>query len=126
MLQPTPNLLSTVPHLASTMASRPGNQAWSKDLRLYEGYKVRRNELRLRSFNRRWEHEKALSQIADIVSHWHTCALDHSRVCVRCLSEPKVFHPQGARPSREDQAEGRPLEGQAETTGLSGCSGQRK
>lgn len=66
MLQPTSSLLSTVPHLTSAVAPRPGNQTWSKDLRLYEGYKMRRNELRLRSLNRRWEHEKALSQIADM------------------------------------------------------------
>lgn len=71
MLQPTSTLLSTVP-LSPSVAPRPVTQAWSKDLRLYEGYKMRRNELRLRSLNRRWEHEKALSQIADIVSHTHT------------------------------------------------------
>lgn len=65
MLQPTSTLLSTVP-LSPSVAPRPVTQAWSKDLRLYEGYKMRRNELRLRSLNRRWEHEKALSQIADI------------------------------------------------------------
>lgn len=71
MLQPNSTLLSTLP-LSPSVPPGPVTQAWSKDLRLYEGYKMRRNELRLRNLNKRWEHEKALSQIADMVSHRRT------------------------------------------------------
>lgn len=69
MLQPASSLLSTVA-LPPSMVPRPAARPWSKDLRLYEEYKLRRNELRLRSLNRRREQEKTVPQplLADIVS----------------------------------------------------------
>lgn len=69
MLQPGSSLLSTVA-LTPSMVSRPAARPWSKDLRLYEEYKLRRNELRLRSLNRRREQEKTVPQplLSDIVS----------------------------------------------------------
>lgn len=69
MLQPGSSLLSTVA-LPPSMAPRPAARPWSKDLRLYEEYKLRRNELRLRSLNRRREQEKTVPQplLSDIVS----------------------------------------------------------
>lgn len=43
---------------------------WSKDLTLYEEYKIRRNELRRRNLTRRRELEKTLPQplLADMAS----------------------------------------------------------
>lgn len=69
MLQPASSLLSTVA-LPPSMVPRPAARPWSKDLRLYEEYKLRRNELRLRSLNRRREQEKTVPQplLSDIVS----------------------------------------------------------
>lgn len=69
MLQPASSLLTTVA-LPPSMVPRPAARAWSKDLRLYEEYKLRRNELRLRSLNRRREQEKTVPQplLSDIVS----------------------------------------------------------
>ncbi|XP_061548011.1 uncharacterized protein si:ch211-67e16.4 isoform X1 [Phycodurus eques] len=67
---------------------------WTKDFRLYEEYKMRRNELRRRSLNRRRELEKTLPQplLADLVST-------------------------GA--ARKDQTEGGQMAGKEETAGLS-------
>ncbi|XP_019731260.1 uncharacterized protein LOC109519278 isoform X2 [Hippocampus comes] len=67
---------------------------WNKDFSLYEEYKLRRNELRRRSLNRRRELEKTLPQplLADLVST-------------------------GA--ARKDQTEGGQMAGKAETAGLS-------
>lgn len=68
MLQPASSLLTTVA-LPPSMVPRPAARPWSKDLRLYEEYKLRRNELRLRSLNRRREPEKTVPQplLSDIV-----------------------------------------------------------
>lgn len=69
MPQPASSLLSMValpPSIAPRQAVRP----WTKDLSLYEEFKLRRNELRRRSLNRRRELEKTLPQplLADMVS----------------------------------------------------------
>ncbi|XP_029936385.1 uncharacterized protein LOC115379696 [Myripristis murdjan] len=51
------------------VASRPAGRPWTKELSLYEEYKLRRNELRRRSLSRRREMEKTLPQplLADLV-----------------------------------------------------------
>lgn len=69
MPQPASSLLSMVtlpPGIPPRQAVRP----WTKDLSLYEEYKLRRNELRRRSLNRRRELEKTLPQplLADLAS----------------------------------------------------------
>ncbi|XP_022596344.1 uncharacterized protein LOC111218355 isoform X2 [Seriola dumerili] len=68
MLQPTASLPSMVA-LPSGIPPRQGVRPWTKDLSLYEEYKLRRNELRRRSLNRRRELEKSLPQplLADLV-----------------------------------------------------------
>nr|XP_046260387.1 uncharacterized protein si:ch211-67e16.4 isoform X2 [Scatophagus argus] len=68
MPQPATSLLSMAalpPGIPPRQAVRP----WTKDLSLYEEYKLRRNELRRRSLNRRRELEKTLPQplLADMV-----------------------------------------------------------
>ncbi|XP_041806188.1 uncharacterized protein si:ch211-67e16.4 [Chelmon rostratus] len=68
MPQPAASILSMVslpPNIPPRQAVRP----WTKDLSLYEEYKLRRNELRRRSLNRRRELEKTLPQplLADLV-----------------------------------------------------------
>ncbi|XP_056246242.1 histone H3.v1 [Seriola aureovittata] len=66
MLQPTASLPSMVA-LPSGIPPHQGVRPWTKDL--YEEYKLRRNELRRRSLNRRRELEKSLPQplLADMV-----------------------------------------------------------
>ncbi|XP_040004549.1 uncharacterized protein si:ch211-67e16.4 isoform X2 [Xiphias gladius] len=68
MLQPAASLPSTAA-LASGIPPRQAARPWAKDLSLYEEYKLRRNELRRRSLNRRRELEKTLPQplLADLV-----------------------------------------------------------
>ncbi|KAG7240429.1 hypothetical protein INR49_027000 [Caranx melampygus] len=68
MLQPTASLPSMVA-LPSWAPPRQGVRPWTKDLSLYEEYKLRRNELRRRSLSRRRELEKSLPQplLADLV-----------------------------------------------------------
>lgn len=63
---PTSSLMSIAPNITSHQAARP----WTKDLTLYEEYKIRRNELRRRNLNRRRELEKTLPQplLADMAS----------------------------------------------------------
>ncbi|KAM3607712.1 uncharacterized protein V6R79_012390 [Siganus canaliculatus] len=61
MPQPAASLLSMVA-LPPSISSRPGGAPWTKDLSLYEEYKLRRNELRRRNLNRRRELEKTLPQ----------------------------------------------------------------
>lgn len=66
--QPAASLLSMValpPGIPPRQAVRP----WTKDLSLYEEYKLRRNEVRRRNLNRRRELEKTLPQplLADLV-----------------------------------------------------------
>lgn len=123
MLQPASSLLTTVA-LPPSMVPRPAARPWSKDLRLYEEYKLRRNELRLRSLNRRREQEKTVPQplLSDIVSEpcepfLHTNILRVLKVF--CSIHCRVCCPEGARASREDQTEGGPMEGEEETPGLS-------
>lgn len=67
--QPAAALLSMV-SLPPGVPPRQGVRPWTKDLSLYEEYKLRRNELRRRSLNRRRELEKTLPQplLADMVS----------------------------------------------------------
>ncbi|XP_076602421.1 uncharacterized protein LOC143330102 [Chaetodon auriga] len=66
MPQPAASLLSSLP---PSIPSRQAVRPWTKDLSLYEEYKLRRNELRRRSLNRRRELEKTLPQplLADLV-----------------------------------------------------------
>ncbi|XP_034418348.1 uncharacterized protein si:ch211-67e16.4 [Cyclopterus lumpus] len=68
MPQPASSLQSAVP-LPSGLPPRAALRPWTKDLSLYEEFKLRRNELRRRSINRRRELEKALPQplLADLV-----------------------------------------------------------
>ncbi|XP_018516204.1 uncharacterized protein si:ch211-67e16.4 isoform X2 [Lates calcarifer] len=68
MLQPAASLPPMVA-LPSGIPSRQAMRPWTKDLSLYEEYKLRRNELRRRSLNRRRELEKTLPQplLADLV-----------------------------------------------------------
>uniref|UniRef100_A0A1A7Z667 Uncharacterized protein n=1 Tax=Iconisemion striatum TaxID=60296 RepID=A0A1A7Z667_9TELE len=55
--------------LPSGVQARQATRSWSKDLSLYEEYKLRRNELRRRNLSRRRELEKTLPQplLADLV-----------------------------------------------------------
>ncbi|XP_044072292.1 uncharacterized protein si:ch211-67e16.4 [Siniperca chuatsi] len=69
-LMPQPS--ASLPSMAALPPSIPPRQAvrpWTKDLSLYEEYKLRRNELRRRSLSRRRELEKTLPQplLADLV-----------------------------------------------------------
>ncbi|XP_059199591.1 uncharacterized protein si:ch211-67e16.4 isoform X2 [Centropristis striata] len=66
--QPVASLQSMVVQ-PSGVPPRQAVRPWNKDLSLYEEYKLRRNELRRRSINRRRELEKALPQplLADLV-----------------------------------------------------------
>ncbi|XP_070831832.1 uncharacterized protein [Chaetodon trifascialis] len=66
MPQSAASLLSSLP---PSIPSRQAVRPWTKDLSLYEEYKLRRNELRRRSLNRRRELEKTLPQplLADLV-----------------------------------------------------------
>lgn len=61
----TYSLISVAPNVTPHQAARPR----TKDLTLYEEYKIRRNELRRRNLNRRRELEKTLPQplLADMV-----------------------------------------------------------
>lgn len=61
-----PSMLGLPLGIPPRQAVRP----WTKDLSLYEEYKLRRNELRRRNLSRRRELEKALPQplLADLVS----------------------------------------------------------
>lgn len=69
MSQPGTSLLSMVA-LPPSKAPREAVRPWTKDLSLYEEFKLHRNELRRRSLNRRRELEKTLPQplLADMVS----------------------------------------------------------
>lgn len=62
----TSSLISMAPNITAHQAARP----WTKDLTLYEEYKIHRNELRRRNLNRRRELEKTLPQplLADMAS----------------------------------------------------------
>ncbi|XP_051259580.1 uncharacterized protein si:ch211-67e16.4 isoform X2 [Dicentrarchus labrax] len=68
MPQSAGSLLSMVA-LPSGIAARQAVRPWTKDLSLYEEYKLRRNELRRRNLSRRRELEKTLPQplLADLV-----------------------------------------------------------
>ncbi|KAJ3592756.1 hypothetical protein NHX12_007883 [Muraenolepis orangiensis] len=60
---------SSLPALLAHVPPRQAVRPWPKDPRLYEEYKLRRNELQRRSINRRREREKSLPQplLADLV-----------------------------------------------------------
>ncbi|XP_030236571.1 uncharacterized protein si:ch211-67e16.4 isoform X4 [Gadus morhua] len=60
---------SSLPVLLAHVPPRQAVRPWPKDLRLYEEYKLRRNELQRRSIDRRREREKSLPQplLADLV-----------------------------------------------------------
>ncbi|CAL8342282.1 unnamed protein product [Arctogadus glacialis] len=60
---------SSLPALLAHVPPRQAVRPWPKDLRLYEEYKLRRNELQRRSIDRRREREKSLPQplLADLV-----------------------------------------------------------
>ncbi|XP_040913180.1 uncharacterized protein si:ch211-67e16.4 isoform X3 [Toxotes jaculatrix] len=64
-----PASLPAMGNLPSGIPPRQAVRPWAKDLSLYEEYKLRRNELRRRSLNRRRELEKTLPQplLADLV-----------------------------------------------------------
>ncbi|XP_070771159.1 uncharacterized protein [Enoplosus armatus] len=67
-----PQPMASLPSMAALPPGLPPRQAvrpWTKDLCLYEEYKLRRNELRRRSLSRRRELEKTLPQplLADLV-----------------------------------------------------------
>ncbi|KAJ4921167.1 hypothetical protein JOQ06_022275, partial [Pogonophryne albipinna] len=67
-----PQPLSSLQSMGYSPSGLPHRQAvrpWTKDLSLYEDFKLRRNELRKRSINRRRELEKTLPQpmLADLV-----------------------------------------------------------
>ncbi|KAM9851393.1 uncharacterized protein ACBR49_006679 isoform 2-T2 [Aulostomus maculatus] len=69
---PMPLPAASSPSVAAAPSGIPPHQVvhpWTKDLSLYEEYKLRRNELRRRSLNRRRELEKSLPQplLADLV-----------------------------------------------------------
>lgn len=66
MPEPTSDLIKTAPNIMPHQPARP----WTKDLTLYEEYKIRRNELRRRNLTRRRELEKTLPQplLADMAS----------------------------------------------------------
>ncbi|XP_032371294.1 uncharacterized protein si:ch211-67e16.4 [Etheostoma spectabile] len=61
--------LQSMVALPSGIPPRQAVRPWTKDLSLYEEYKLRRNELRRRSINKRRELEKTLPQplLADLV-----------------------------------------------------------
>ena len=68
-----PQLASSLPSASAAppgVLARPAVRPWTKDLSLYEEFKLRRNELRRRNLNRRRELEKTLPQplLADLVS----------------------------------------------------------
>ncbi|XP_068427907.1 uncharacterized protein si:ch211-67e16.4 [Clinocottus analis] len=67
--QPASSLQSLVALPPGVPPPRPAVRSWTKDLSLYEEYKLRRNELRRRSITRRRELEKTLPQplLADLV-----------------------------------------------------------
>lgn len=69
MPQPVASLLQPMVALPCGVLPRQAPRPWPKDLSLYEEYKLRRNELRRRSINRRRELEKTLPQplLADLV-----------------------------------------------------------
>ncbi|XP_061580087.1 uncharacterized protein si:ch211-67e16.4 [Cololabis saira] len=60
-----PSTAANPPGVSQRQAARP----WTKDLSIYEEFKLRRNELRRRNLNRRRELEKSLPQplLADLV-----------------------------------------------------------
>ncbi|XP_029980067.1 uncharacterized protein LOC115411921 isoform X2 [Sphaeramia orbicularis] len=62
---PLPSVVVSAPAVPPRQAMRP----WTKELSLYEEYKLRRNEVRRRSINRRRELEKMLPQplLADLL-----------------------------------------------------------
>ncbi|KAM6935027.1 uncharacterized protein FYW49_001227 [Xenentodon cancila] len=67
-----PQLASSLPSTAATppgVIPRQTSRPWTKDLSIYEEFKLRRNELRRRNLNRRRELEKSLPQplLADLV-----------------------------------------------------------
>lgn len=69
---PLPQLAASMPSMVALPPDLPPRQTvrpWSKDLSLYEEYKLRRNELRRRNLSRRRELEKTLPQplLADLV-----------------------------------------------------------
>ncbi|KAK2905696.1 uncharacterized protein si:ch211-67e16.4 [Channa argus] len=69
---PVPQLAAPMPSMVALppdILPRQTVQPWSKDLSLYEEYKLRRNELRRRNLTRRRELEKTLPQplLADLV-----------------------------------------------------------
>ncbi|KAG7502503.1 hypothetical protein JOB18_021009 [Solea senegalensis] len=68
MVQPATSL-PLMGGLTSGVPPRQAMRPWTKDLSLYEEYKLRRNELRRRSLNKRRELEKTLPQplLADLV-----------------------------------------------------------
>ncbi|XP_033984874.1 uncharacterized protein si:ch211-67e16.4 isoform X2 [Trematomus bernacchii] len=69
-LMPQPlSSLQSMGYLPSGIPHRQAVRPWTKDLSLYEDFKLRRNELRKRSINRRRELEKTLPQpmLADLV-----------------------------------------------------------
>ncbi|XP_054870949.1 uncharacterized protein si:ch211-67e16.4 [Amphiprion ocellaris] len=67
---PVPPLSSSLAVLPPGVPPRQAVRPWTKDLSLYEEYKLRRNELRRRNLSRRRELEKTLPQplLADLVS----------------------------------------------------------
>lgn len=62
--------MSSMVALQPAIPPRQAVRPWTKDLSLYEEYKLRRNELRRRNLSRRRELEKTLPQplLADLVS----------------------------------------------------------
>ncbi|XP_076013184.1 uncharacterized protein LOC143005711 [Genypterus blacodes] len=69
---PLTQLASSLPSVVTVtpgIPPCPGSRPWTKDLSLFEEYKMRRNELRRRNVNRRRELEKTLPQplLADLV-----------------------------------------------------------
>ncbi|XP_042350084.1 uncharacterized protein si:ch211-67e16.4 isoform X2 [Plectropomus leopardus] len=66
---PVPQPVASMVALPSGIPPRQAVRPWTKDLSLYEEYKLRRNELRRRSITRRRELEKTLPQplLADLV-----------------------------------------------------------
>lgn len=65
--------------LPPSVPPRPAVRPWSKDLSLYEEYKMQRSELRRRNILRRRELEKSLPQplLADLVSPPQTLSFLH-------------------------------------------------
>lgn len=77
MPQPVSSL-SSMADFSTNIAPQQGVRPWTKDLSLYEEYKLRRNELRRRSLNRRRELEKTLPQplLADMESQILATSID--------------------------------------------------